>query len=67
MSEATWPTVTEASKQIGVHGSYIRRLLHNGRLNGRQKGTTWIIDPDSLRQYQEIRDRKPGPKKKQAN
>lgn len=64
MSEAIWPTVTEASKQLRVDGSYLRRLLYSGRLIGRQKGTTWIIDPESLRQYEQTRVRKPGRKPK---
>jgi hypothetical protein len=64
MSEATWPTVAEASKQLDVDSSYIRRLLRTSRLNGRQKGITWIIDPESLRQYEQTRVRKPGRKPK---
>jgi excisionase family DNA binding protein len=63
MSEATWPTVTEASKRLGINGSYIRRLLSSGRIRGQQKGTTWIIDPESLRQYEATR--RPIGKKKQ--
>jgi excisionase family DNA binding protein len=66
MNEATWPTVREASQKLGVDGSYLRRLLTRGRLTGRLRGNTWLIDPASLQQYEATRDRRPGRKKKQA-
>ena len=54
-------TVSEAAKRSGINGSFIRRLLANGRLRGRKIGNSWAIEPTSLEEYLKT-DRKPGRK-----
>lgn len=58
MSEATWPTVGEASHRLGISKQYINRLLKEGRLSGLLRGKTWLIEPESLRQYEAARAEK---------
>lgn len=66
MSEVRWPTVTETAKRLGVSGAYIRKLIIAGRLTGHLRGNTWLLDPQSLNQYEATRTRRPGRKKRIA-
>ena len=55
MASPTWLTVKEAADRAGVSEQAIRKQLASGRLNGRQMGWQWLVDPVSLRQYIEDR------------
>jgi hypothetical protein len=66
MSNPTWITVSEAQRRLDMSKSYYARLCRTGVLVCKLVGNTYLIDPESLRQYEATRDRKPGPKKKQA-
>lgn len=63
-------TAYEASQKHGFSMGYIRRLMREGVINGRQaqmnpKGYFWLIEETSLKHYLS-KKRKPGrkPKKK---
>jgi len=56
-----WITTTEASKISGFHVEYIRRLIRGGHINARKWGKEWMVDKQSLIDYQK-QDNKPGPK-----
>jgi excisionase family DNA binding protein len=67
MTDPLWPKALETSRRLGVSRQYVVRLLNNGRLNGQLRGNTWLISPESLRQYEATRGTfKPGRKKKPA-
>lgn len=48
-----WITTEEAAEISGYHVNYIRRLMRQGKLNGRKAGVWWI-DKASLRAYLEL-------------
>jgi hypothetical protein len=51
MSEAQWPTVREAASEIGTSGQYVHKLITQGKLTGRLRGNTWLIDPVSWQAF----------------
>jgi len=61
MSEQTTPrelTTKQAADLAGVSGQYIRRLLRDGRLTGRQlDGWQWLVDAAALKRW--MAERKP--------
>lgn len=59
-----WIPVREAKKMLDVSDSFLTRLLRSGKINGKQVGREWLVDPVSLKAYETTRDRRPGPKKK---
>lgn len=65
MTQPTWPTIKEASDRLGVSIQYVHRMVTEGRIFGRMRGDVWLLDPESLRQYEATRMRKPGRKRKQ--
>ncbi|MFA5166975.1 MAG: hypothetical protein WC530_00435 [Candidatus Omnitrophota bacterium] len=59
-------TTPEAANKYGLSTGYIRHLLINKVIKGRQailsrKNTVWLIDEPSLKKYL-AKDRTPGPK-----
>jgi excisionase family DNA binding protein len=67
MSEVSWLTTGEVSQQLGVSRVYVHQLLREGRLQGRLRGNTWLIDPESLRQFEATRKPKSGRKQQPAH
>jgi excisionase family DNA binding protein len=41
-------TVADAAAELGVGEATIRRYLHEGTINGRQLGSTWLVDLDDV-------------------
>jgi excisionase family DNA binding protein len=46
-----WLTVEQAAKQSGYNEQYIRRLCRDGKLVFDRIGGSYLIDPDSLKEY----------------
>lgn len=46
-----WITTEEAAEISGYHVNYVRRLMRQGKIEGRKAGTMWWIDRDSLKEY----------------
>ena len=44
-------TVEELSELLGVQERTIRRMLKDGRLQGRKLARRWYVSEDSLREY----------------
>jgi excisionase family DNA binding protein len=61
-----WLPVREAAKIAGTSKEYITRLLRKGRINGKQVGREWIVDPVSLQGYIATRGTNMGRPKKKA-
>lgn len=59
MTRPTWPTIKEAAARLGVSVQYVHRLVQQGRLHGQMRGDVWLLDPESLRRFEETRKRKP--------
>ena len=56
MSEPREVSVKEAARAAGVTPRYIRRLLNDGRLKGRQiDGWVWLVERQSLERWIEGR------------
>ena len=61
-------TTAEAAEISGYHQEYIRRLLKEGRIEGKKFGLVWQVKRASLKDYLEKMDMKGsrrGPKKKE--
>lgn len=60
-------TTAEAADISGYHNEYIRRLLKEGRIEGKKFGPIWQVYKASLTKYLEMMEKKGlrrGPKKK---
>lgn len=42
-------TAAAAADLVGKSESYVRRLARSHRVRGRKVGTTWLVDPESLK------------------
>ncbi len=64
-------SVKAAAECSDYSSQYLRRLLRNGRLEGRKIGQKWLISPASLEAYlsrgRMLRDRRHGPRKTVAD
>lgn len=47
-------TVAEAAKSLNISEQYVRRLLHNGKIEGQQVGKMWVIPIPSFKQLAKI-------------
>lgn len=54
----TWLTSREAGDRLGLDESYVRRLCAKGELKAIRKGYTWLIDPESVEQWQRQREKR---------
>lgn len=36
-------SVTEAANKLGISGRRVRKLLEEGRINGRKVGPNWVV------------------------
>ena len=48
-----WLKVEEAAEIAGYHPNYVRKLLRDGKVNGRKWGQTWQVSRQSLLGYLE--------------
>ena len=63
---AEWITTNEAAELSAYHPDYIRKLLQQGKLEGRKFGTVWQVNKRDLLAYMErmqIQGDRRGPKK----
>jgi len=56
-----WITTTDAAQISGYHVEHIRRLIRGGHVNARKWGKEWMVDKQSLIDYQK-QENKSGPK-----
>lgn len=52
----------DASIKAGVSQGFIRRLVREGRIEGKKIGRDWILKPESLEDYLKSSKGKPGRK-----
>lgn len=60
-----WLKVEEAAEIAAYHPNYLRKLLRDGKVNGRKWGQTWQVSRQSLLAYLqdvEALGKKRGPK-----
>jgi hypothetical protein len=50
-----WPTTAEVAEKTGFTQRHIRRLCNGGVLSCVQRGKTWFVDPESLREFEATR------------
>jgi excisionase family DNA binding protein len=48
-----WLTVREASDESGYAEEYIRKLLRDGEISAVKKGSSWLINKQSLLGYKD--------------
>lgn len=46
-----WIDVRQASELSGYSLTYLRRIMRDGRIEAKKRGTMWWIDRESLRAY----------------
>ena len=46
-------TVSEAQLYSGYSHNHIIYLLRTGKINGRKSGALWLVDLDSLKEYED--------------
>jgi len=49
----TMVSIAEAVKLTSYSHEHINWLLRNGKVGGRKAGTFWIVDLESLKEYEE--------------
>jgi hypothetical protein len=52
---------SEAAADFGFNSGYIARLARQGKINGRQVGKKWYVEPESLRAYLKVLGEPPRP------
>ena len=45
-------TIAEVESQSSYSHVHIVLLVRTGKVKGRKSGNTWLIDPDSLKEYE---------------
>jgi len=50
-NDSEWLTVNEAAEISGYHPEYIRRLIRDGKIEGRKFAIVWQVRRDSLNAY----------------
>jgi len=51
----TWPSITDVTRQAGISPTRVRQLIAAGRLRAVKTQLGYLIDPDSLSQWQAYR------------
>jgi excisionase family DNA binding protein len=46
-----WVDVSEAAEKAGYHPDHLRRLIRQGRIEAKKRGTMWWVDKASLLDY----------------
>jgi excisionase family DNA binding protein len=46
-----WIDVSEAAEKAGYHPDHLRRLIRQGKIGAKKRGTMWWIDKASLLEY----------------
>jgi len=46
-----WISIAEATRLLGYHVKYVRRLVKEGRIAGRKRGRDWWVDKASVKAY----------------
>lgn len=46
-----WIDVSEAAAKAGYHPDHLRRLIRQGRIEAKKRGTMWWVDKASLLDY----------------
>lgn len=65
-----WITTPEAAEQSGYHPEYIRKLMREGKIEGRKFGIVWQVNRQSLIAYLESMEeigKRRGPKPSQID
>jgi hypothetical protein len=52
MPVATLVLIEQAVQQSSYHPDHIRYLLRNSLIRGEKHGGTWLVDLDSLKEYE---------------
>jgi hypothetical protein len=64
---ANWILIAEAVEQTSYTRDHIGLLIRQGKVTGRKAGGVWLVDLDSLKEYErrmeELGDKKFTPKK----
>jgi excisionase family DNA binding protein len=66
-SPAEWFTTAEVAMKTGLTQRHIRRLCNTGELVCVHRGNTYLIDPESLRQYEATRTSRQGKQKEKSS
>jgi excisionase family DNA binding protein len=48
-----WITTKEAAELTGYHTVHVRRLLREGRVEGKKFGRDWMISRESIQEYKD--------------
>lgn len=59
--EKQFLTAQEAAERLGVHRQVIYHWIHQGRLKAEKFGRDWMVDAESVENFERL---KPGPKPK---
>lgn len=51
-------TIREAAEKTGYSGEYLRRIIPLGVFKARKSGAVWLIDLESLLDYQKSQQKK---------
>jgi excisionase family DNA binding protein len=51
-------TLSQAAKNYGYSGDYLRRLAEKGRLRARKLGRNWLTTSDDMESFIESRERR---------
>jgi hypothetical protein len=57
-----WVTIAEATTHSEYSHDHIKRLVRDGKIEGRKSGTLWLVALESLKAY-EVRMKELGPQK----
>jgi excisionase family DNA binding protein len=52
-----WITVEETAQILNYNEEYIRRLIHQGRIQAKKHGHIWLVDPDSATHLRKLLDK----------
>lgn len=55
-------TVSEAARRLNIHPESVRRLIRSGKLPARKFANTWLIEQNTLEQFANHYDPRPGKK-----